>query len=67
MLKEQLAQEAKRRQMLMLQSSKAGQEMKHLRQTIGDSLRHIASDPVDTDLLENEARRYVCVWFAEHA
>lgn len=57
MLKEQLAQEAKRRQMYILRSSRAGQEMKQLRQTLGDSLRHIAQDPVDPDLLENEARR----------
>lgn len=58
MLKEQLAQEAKRRQQYILRSSRAGQEMKQLRQTLGDSLRHIAQDPVDSELLENEARRY---------
>lgn len=57
MLKEQLAQEAKRRQLYILRSSRAGQEMKQLRQTLGDSLRHIAHDPVDTDLLENETKR----------
>lgn len=58
LLKEQLAQEAKRRQQYILRSSRAGQEMKQLRQTLGDSLRHIAQDPVDSELLENEARRY---------
>lgn len=59
MLKEQLAQEAKRRQMYILRSTRAGQEMKQLRQTLGDSLAHIAQDPVNADLLENEARRFV--------
>lgn len=57
MLKEQLAQEAKRRQMYILRSSRAGREMQQLRQTLGDSLRHIAHDPVDSELLENETRR----------
>lgn len=61
MLKEQLAQEAKRRQMYILRSSRAGREMQQLRQTLGDSLRHIAHDPVDGELLENEARRYLFV------
>lgn len=59
MLKEQLAQEAKRRQQYLLRSSRAGREMQQLRQTLGDSLRHIASDPVDPELLANETRRYV--------
>lgn len=58
MLKEQLAQEAKRRQMYILRSSRAGREMQQLRQTLGDSLRHIAHDPVDSELLENETRRF---------
>lgn len=58
MLKEQLAQEAKRRQMYISRSSRAGREMQQLRQTLGDSLRHIAHDPVDSELLENETRRY---------
>lgn len=57
MLKEQWAQEAKRRQAYILRSARAGQELKQLRQTLGDSLRHIAQDPVDTELLENETRR----------
>lgn len=61
MLKEQLAQEAKRRQMYILRSSRAGREMQQLRQTLGDSLRHIAHDPVDAELLENETRRYLFV------
>lgn len=56
-MKEQLAQEQKRRQVYILRSSKAGREMQQLRQTLGDSLRHVAYDPVDTDLLENETRR----------
>lgn len=57
-MKDQLAQEAKRRQAYILRSSRAGQELKQLRQTLGDSLRHIAQDPVDPDLLETETRRY---------
>lgn len=59
MLKEQLAQEAKRRQMYISRSSRAGREMQQLRQTLGDSLRHIAQDPVDPELLESETRRYI--------
>lgn len=59
MLREQLAQEAKRRQQYILRSSRAGREMQQLRQTLGDSLRHIAHDPVDPELLENETRRWV--------
>ena len=57
MLREQLAQEAKRRQMYILRSSRAGREMHQLRQTLGDSLRHVAHDPLDAGLLESETRR----------
>lgn len=57
MLREQLAQEAKRRQSYILKSTKAGREMQHLRQTLGDSLRHVATDPLDARLLESEVRR----------
>ncbi|XP_058060907.1 rootletin isoform X1 [Anopheles bellator] len=57
MLREQLAQEAKRRQQYILRSSRAGREMQQLRQTIGDSLRNVAQDPLDSGLLESEARR----------
>lgn len=57
MLKDQLAEEARKRQEYILKSSRAGQELKQLRQTLGDSLRHIATDPVDTESLENETRR----------
>ncbi|XP_053659814.1 rootletin [Anopheles marshallii] len=57
MLREQLAQEAKRRQQYILRSSRAGREMQQLRQTIGESLRNVAQDPLDTGLLESEARR----------
>uniref|UniRef100_A0A8D8KZD4 Rootletin n=2 Tax=Culex pipiens TaxID=7175 RepID=A0A8D8KZD4_CULPI len=57
MLREQLAQEAKRRQMYILKSSRAGREMQQLRQTLGDSLRHVAQDPIDSSLLQTEARR----------
>ncbi|XP_055529661.1 rootletin isoform X2 [Wyeomyia smithii] len=57
MLREQLAQEAKRRQMYILRSSRAGREMQQLRQTLGDSLRNVAQDPIDSSVLESEARR----------
>ncbi|XP_055612940.1 rootletin isoform X2 [Uranotaenia lowii] len=57
MLREQLAQEAKRRQMYILRSSRAGREMQQLRQTLGDSLRNVAQDPLDSTLLESESRR----------
>lgn len=57
MLREQLAQEAKRRQMYILRSSRVGREMHQLRQTLGDSLRHVAQEPLDSGLLESETRR----------
>lgn len=60
MLREQLAQEAKRRQMYIMRSSRAGKEMQQLRQTLGDSLRHVAHDPIDRELLESESRRLDC-------
>lgn len=59
MLREQLAQEAKRRQHYILRSTKAGREMQQLRATLGDSLRHVAHDPLDPIMLDSEARRYV--------
>lgn len=57
MLREQLAQEAKRRQMYILRSSRVGREMHQLRQTLGDSLRHVSQEPLDPALLESETRR----------
>lgn len=57
MLREQLAQEAKRRQSYIMKSTKAGREMQQLRQTLGDSLRHVAADPLDARLLDSEVRR----------
>uniref|UniRef100_A0A0K8UUX9 Rootletin n=1 Tax=Bactrocera latifrons TaxID=174628 RepID=A0A0K8UUX9_BACLA len=57
MLREQLAQEAKRRQQYILRSSKANREMQHLRNTLGDSLRHVSQHPLDPNLLESESRR----------
>ncbi|XP_030369241.1 rootletin [Scaptodrosophila lebanonensis] len=57
MLREQLAQEAKRRQQYILRSSKANREMQHLRSTLGDSLRNVSQHPVDSHLLESETRR----------
>ncbi|KAL5282684.1 CROCC family protein [Megaselia abdita] len=57
MLREQLAQENKRRQQYISKSSKANREMQHLRNTLGDSLRHVSEDPLDTFVLENETKR----------
>ncbi|XP_017465637.1 PREDICTED: rootletin isoform X1 [Rhagoletis zephyria] len=57
LLREQLAQEAKRRQQYILRSSKANREMQHLRNTLGDSLRHVSQHPLDPNLLESESRR----------
>lgn len=57
MLREQMAHEAKRRQSYITKSTKAGREMQQLRQTLGDSLRHVANDPLDARLLESEVRR----------
>ncbi|XP_070507489.1 rootletin-like isoform X2 [Chironomus tepperi] len=57
MLREQLAQEAKRRQLLLLRGSRAGREAEQLRQTMADSLRNVAQEPIDPVLLENETRR----------
>ncbi|XP_067617480.1 rootletin isoform X1 [Eurosta solidaginis] len=56
-LREQLAQEAKRRQQYILRSSKANREMQHLRNTLGDSLRHVSQHPLGPNLLESESRR----------
>ncbi|XP_015432669.1 PREDICTED: LOW QUALITY PROTEIN: rootletin [Dufourea novaeangliae] len=58
LLREQLNQEIKRRQLYVLRSSRAGREMQHLRQALGDSLRTVAQDPsLDAVLLEHEARK----------
>lgn len=57
MLREQLSHEAKRRQSYITKSTKAGRDMQQLRQTLGDSLRHVATDPLDARLLESEVRR----------
>ncbi|KAK6626450.1 hypothetical protein RUM44_008923 [Polyplax serrata] len=58
LLREQLNQEVKRRQMYVLRSSRAGREMQQLRQALGDSLRTVAQDPaLDPVLLEQETRK----------
>ncbi|KAF7402943.1 hypothetical protein HZH66_005210 [Vespula vulgaris] len=58
LLREQLNQEIKRRQLYVLRSSRAGREMQQLRQALGDSLRTVAQDPsLDAVLLEHEARK----------
>nr|CAD7568360.1 unnamed protein product [Timema californicum] len=58
LLREQLNQEVKRRQLYVLRSSRAGREMQQLRQALGDSLRTVAQDPsLDAMLLEHETRK----------
>lgn len=58
MLREQLNQEVKRRQLYVLRSTRAGREMQQLRQALGDSLRTVSQDPaLDALLLEHEARK----------
>ncbi|XP_046406098.1 rootletin [Ischnura elegans] len=58
LLREQLNQEVKRRQLYVLRSSRAGREMQQLRQVLGDSLRTVAQDPaLDAILLHQEARK----------
>ncbi|XP_024946085.1 rootletin isoform X3 [Cephus cinctus] len=58
LLREQLNQEIKRRQLYVLRSSRAGREMQQLRQALGDSLRTVSQDPsLDAMLLEHEARK----------
>ncbi|XP_020278588.1 rootletin isoform X2 [Pseudomyrmex gracilis] len=58
LLREQLNQEIKRRQLYVLRSTRAGREMQQLRQALGDSLRTVAQDPsLDAVLLEHEARK----------
>lgn len=58
LLREQLSQEVKRRQMYILRSSRAGREMQQLRQALGDSLRTVSQDPsLDALLLEHETRK----------
>jgi len=58
LLREQLNQEVKRRQLYVLRSSRTGREMQQLRQALGDSLRTVSQDPsLDALLLEHEARK----------
>lgn len=58
LLREQLNQEVKRRQLYVLRSSRTGREMQQLRQALGDSLRTVSQDPsLDAMLLEHEARK----------
>lgn len=58
LLREQLNQEVKRRQLYVLRSSRAGREMQQIRQALGDSLRTVSQDPqLDSLLLEQEARK----------
>ena len=53
-LKEQLAEEIRRRQSFLSRSFRTGQEIRSLRQALGDSLRNVSMDP---NTLESETRR----------
>ncbi|XP_043473527.1 rootletin isoform X3 [Leptopilina heterotoma] len=58
LLRDQLNQEIKRRQLYVYRSTQAGREMQQLRQALGDSLRTVSQDPsLDAVLLEHEARK----------
>ncbi|XP_021966224.1 rootletin isoform X2 [Folsomia candida] len=55
-LKEQLAEEIRRRQTFLSRSFRTGQEIRSLRQTLGDSLRNVSMDPSPLTM-DNETRR----------
>jgi rootletin len=55
-LKEQLAEEIRRRQTFLSRSFRTGQEIRSLRQTLGDSLRNVSLDPSPVTM-DNETRR----------
>ncbi|XP_077288901.1 ciliary rootlet coiled-coil, rootletin [Arctopsyche grandis] len=57
-LRNQLSQEARRRQLFVLRSGRAGRDMQRLRTALGDSLRTVSQEPaLDSLLLEHEARK----------
>lgn len=55
-LKEQLAEEIRRRQAFLSRSFRTGQEIRSLRQTLGDSLRNVSMDP-SPGTMDSETRR----------
>lgn len=58
MLREQLNEEVKRRQLYIMRSTRAGQEMQQLRHALGESLRTVSQEPsLDAGLLEHETRK----------
>ncbi|XP_046674491.1 uncharacterized protein LOC124363305 [Homalodisca vitripennis] len=58
LLRDQLSQEVKRRQMYVLRSSRMDREASQLRQVLGDSLSRVSQDPsLDAGVLEQEARK----------
>lgn len=58
MLREQLNEEVKRRQLYIMRTSRTGQEMQHLRHALSDSLRAVSQEPsLDAGMLEHEARK----------
>ncbi|XP_037084944.1 uncharacterized protein LOC119105588 [Pollicipes pollicipes] len=57
-LKEQLAQEIRKRQEYMLRSSRAGEEIREIRSTLDDSLRAVGgNEELDAGALDFESRR----------
>lgn len=54
-LKEQLGEEIRRRQSFLTRSFRTGQEIRTLRQALGDSLRNVAMDPTERTM-ESETR-----------
>ncbi|KAF6213862.1 hypothetical protein GE061_011587 [Apolygus lucorum] len=56
MLREQLNQEVKRRQMFVLRSGRTGREVQQLHNLLDNSLRNVSQDPA-ADTLENENRK----------
>ncbi len=58
MLKDQLNAEIKKRQLYILRTAKAGEEIREIRQSLDESLRTVSRDPtLDALLLEQEARK----------
>src|SRR6266436_6318659 len=55
-LKEQLAEEIRRRQSFLSRSFRTGQEFRSLRQTLGECLRNVSIDP-SPSTMDNETRR----------
>lgn len=58
MLRDQLNQEVKRRQMFILRSGQTGREVQQLHRALDTSLRNVSQDPgLDAYALESETRK----------